>query len=75
MSDAVKSEEGATPASPSEDEKKALRAKRNEVTELRTKLKFLDAEMERHSQMRKELRASLEAHGATRPKGAKGAKK
>jgi hypothetical protein len=71
MSDEVKSPAGAPAAVVSDAEKKAARDKRHEVSELRSKLKFLDAEMERHGQMRKDIRTSLEALGVTRPKGAK----
>ncbi len=71
MSDEVKSPAGATAAAGTDAEKKAARDKRNEASQLRLKLKFLDAEMERHNQMRKEIRTSLEALGVTKGKGAK----
>jgi hypothetical protein len=67
MSDAVKTpEETGT-----DEEKKAARAKRAEVSQLRMKLKFIDAEMERHTAMRKEIRASLETLGATKGRAAR----
>jgi hypothetical protein len=67
MSDAVNTPEVAG----TDEEKKAARAKRAEVSQLRMKLKFLDAEMERHTAMRKEIRASLEGLGATKPAGSR----
>jgi len=70
MSDSVDSPEDATPTKGSE-ERKAQQAKRMEGLRLRMNLKFVEGEIERHQQSRKELKASLEALGGPRAKKSK----